>query len=62
VRKLFGVRTFLVDCLLSELGWKWFYRVRVAVLIKWSGGVWHVVSDVDQLIHGVLLVWVLLRN
>jgi hypothetical protein len=37
--KLFGGRTFLVDCLLARLGWNWFCRVRVEVLIKWPGGV-----------------------
>jgi len=44
--KLFGRRTYLVDCLLSELGWKWFCRVRVEVLINRAGGVWQVVSVV----------------
>jgi len=28
VGKLFAGRTFLVDCLLSELGWNWFCRIR----------------------------------
>ena len=54
MRKLFVGHTFLVDCLLVGLGWNWFCRVRVEVLIKWSGGVLRVVSVVDYLIHGVL--------